>query len=284
MRLHIQACKAQGLKVMLEPQVCCNSPPWEQTFGETWYQAWFDQYEAFLLYHAQIAADEGVDSIVLDWQGVNVSALPSSPNALPWFEQRWRDLMTKVRNVYGGTIGYSIHVGHAFDESYPVGSLPKLQPILDLFDFLGVAIWAGLAGSNEDTQEQINARVTTLFDSVLKPIYDDTGLPLILSSVAYGSYDGAARSKLGVYEVGLVAWFPEQDSEFVNDPIEQAVVYQAIMQAVADRPYITGVFPFGYPYLALPVSTDYGIRGKPAEQVLSAWYAHSVHIFKSGFE
>jgi hypothetical protein len=43
------------------------------------------------------------------------------------------------------------------------------------------------------------------------------------------------------------------------------------MQAVADRPYVVGVYPFGYQYIALPQGPDYSIRGKPAEGVFAAW-------------
>ncbi len=274
LRTHIRESKARGLKVLLMPQICCNAPI-GQTMGEAWYRQWYDQYETFLLYHARIAAEEGVDSMSIYYAAAHVNALPGSQHAFPWFEQRWRELMAKVRAVYHGPIGYNVVLDGPVGEYGHRWPYFESKPILDLFDYIYVLVVAGLAEGDNDSQAQITARVQTLFDTDLLPIREETGKPIILGSVNYGSYDGAARSELGVFEVGLVASFPEQDNVLVYDPIEQAMVYQAIMQAVADRPYIIGVYPFGYSYLSLPLAPDYNIRGKAAEGVVAAWYAHA---------
>jgi hypothetical protein len=271
LRKHIREIKASGLKVILEPQVCCNTS-FEMELGEDWYREWFDQYEAFLLYHARIAADEGVDAMILDWSGGHIGALPGSPGAYPWFEERWRQLMAGARAVYRGPIGHTLLLAQPVGVHGPPWPYGELTTILDLFDYLGVSIWAGLAEGNDDSYAEIAERVESLFDADLLPVYQETGKPMILASVAYGSYDGGAQSKLGVYDVALEAYHPEQATRLVYDPIEQAMVFDAIMQAVAQRPYIVGIYPFLYQYIALPLSPDYSVRGKPAEQVIAAWY------------
>jgi hypothetical protein len=271
LRTHIREMKSLGLKVLMEPQICCNGPP-QQEFSEAWYKAWFDQYEVFLLYHARIAADEGVESMLFDLVAITVGALPGSEDALPWFEERWRELVSNVRAIYSGPIGYAVSLGGTVGEYRPPGPYEELRPILDLFDYIGVAVWSGVAVSNDDTQDQITENVERLFENTLQPIFDETGRPVILYSVAFGSYDGAAKNEFGVGPVGDHVWYPEQDSQFVNDPIEQAMVFQAIMRAVAERPYIVGVYPFSYSYLAFPNAPDYSVRAKPAEKVLAAWY------------
>ena len=276
LRTHIRESKARGLKVLLQPQICCNGPN-GQTLGEAWYRQWFDQYEAFLLNHARIAAEEGVDSIGIESRdAAHVSALPGYQPAFPWFEQRWRELMAHVRAVYHGPIGYAGGLIRPVDDT-PGNAWGYLdsKPILDLFDYFGVFMWAGLAVGNDDTQAQITARVQKLFDSEIRPIFEDTGKPFILTQVAYGSYDGAARNYMTDVDLAVTYYHPEKDNTLADDPIEQAMVYQAIMQAVADRPYIIGVYPFGYSYLSLPLSPDHSIRGKAAEGVLAAWYAHA---------
>jgi hypothetical protein len=97
-----------------------------------------------------------------------------------------------------------------------------------------------------------------------------------LSSIAYGSFDGTAVGDRDVWEVALVAFFPEADLVLVNDPVEQAMVYQGTLKAVAARPHIVGTYPFSYNYIAIPLAPDYSIRGKAAEGVLAEWYAHAL--------
>lgn len=270
LRTHIRESKARGLKVMLLPQICCNTPV-GQTFDEAWYEQWYDQYEAFVLYHARIAAEEGVDSVALEWAAAHVQALPGYQPVFPWFEQRWRELMAKVRAVYDGPVGYTFIVNRPVDTYGHAWPFIESEPILDLFDFFNVALWAGVAVGNNDTQAEITERVRKVFDNDIRPIHEATGKPVVIGSVAYGSYDGAARSLLDVFTVANSVFYPEQDNVLDYDPIEQAMVYQAVMQTVADRPYVVGVYPFGYQYIALPQGPDYSIRGKPAEGVFAAW-------------
>jgi len=275
LRGHIRDIKADGLKVTMEAQICCRETEVGDTStrSEAWFTAWFDQYEAFLLYHARIAAEEGVDKLLLYWAADQVVSTSDSRRH-QLFDDRMREILLKVKSVYSGPIGYSIIISQGkgiYQPPWPYES-GSLTAIEDLIDFWGVHVWQGFATTNNATQADLDDEVERVFAATLDPVYLASQKPLVLVSIAYGSYDGAAKSDKNVFEVALVPFFPEGNNTLVYDGIEQAMVMQAVMRAVAKRPFILGSYPFGYQYNALPLSPDYSIRGKPAERTLGEWY------------
>jgi hypothetical protein len=120
--------------------------------------------------------------------------------------------------------------------------------------------------------EALTAEAEAVFRDVLDPLHGDTGLPVVLHSVAYGSYDGGANNRSDVFDIANAVYFPEALLQVESDLAEQAMIFDAVLAAVAARPYITGFYPFLYQYNALPLAPDYSVRGKPAEGVVAAWY------------
>ncbi len=274
LRAHIKDIKAGGLKVMMEPQVCCNSVSAEHS--EEWLRAWFNTYENFLLYHARVAAEEKVDAMFLDWSGAQVNALPGSHNAPAWTLERWREMMRKVRTVYKGPIGYNTLIIGDGDKQAEAWPWSSLQPIADQFDFIGVAVWSGIATSANESQTEMDRKMEHAIDVGVLPIYEATKRPVVFTGIAFASFDGAAINDKGVFEVALESYYPEQNTKLAWDGVEQAMAFQALMQAVAERPYVTGVYPFLYQYLAMPLSPDYSVRDKPAEALLKTWYERAL--------
>lgn len=275
LRHHIRETKADGLKVLLFPQVCCTTLTGDPRLERSaeWVEEWFDQYKAFMVHHAIIGAEEGADAMLFDWSGANF--LPSvyyDVFTIEELQAKWATVVAAVRAEFSGPVGYNILPGHAYEawgEPWPWGDFAY---IADQFDFIGMSFWAGLAGKDDPTQAELDDAAERAFQASLDPVFEATGLPQILSAIAFGSFDGAARNELGVYDVALDAYFNENESTFVDDHAEQAMVMQAIMKAVASRPYVVGAYPFLYQYLALPTAADYSIRGKAAESVIARWY------------
>ncbi len=75
----------------------------------------------------------------------------------------------------------------------------------------------------------------------------------------------------GVFDPDIQLWNAYTD-KYRLDLVEQAEGYEALLQAIAEAPYITGLYPFTYWPLPLPESKEYNVRGKPAELILNAWY------------
>ncbi|MDA1189061.1 MAG: hypothetical protein O2854_05220 [Chloroflexi bacterium] len=273
LRQHFLEAEEDGLKTVMMPQVCCAARPDFRNMPREWVEAFFEEYERFHVYHAKVAAETGAEMYMIGWDAADV--LPSEfYHVIPQEElvQRWADLVNAVRAEFDGPVGYYLLQGYAtgeWDVPWPWGDAKNIAHLLD---FVGIAIWAGLAETNGDTQAQISANAEEMFVRGFDGVWEESGLPQILMSVAYGSFDGGAKGELGVFEVALETYFPEQDTALAWDGVEQAMVMQGVMEAVAKRPYVVGVFPFLYSFVSQPLSPDYSVRGKPAELLLARWY------------
>jgi len=146
-----------------------------------------------------------------------------------------------------------------------------IEELAHVLDFIAVYIWAGIADNVAPTQEHLDTNAEALFAGAIDPIYAAANLPII-APLAFASYDGGAINAIFVDDIAYINGFPERDSPQTFDGIEQAMIYQAIMKAVAKRPHITGVYPFGYNWVTMPLAPVYGIRGKAAEKVLAEWF------------
>ena len=277
LRAHIRNLKAHGFKVFLLIQTCCNEPSDAFTSSAsadaTWWDAWYAQIENFILFHATLAEEEGVDAIALA-QGDALFLNAPTVDRLA----RWAALLDKWRLAYSGAIGYDLSLLDSCCSYSPPGGFfvggAGIEEIAHLFDFFGVSTWAGIANNLNPTQNHLDINAEALFSDALDPIFSTAGKPIIIIP-AYASYDGGAVNAIPVDPVAVASGEPEGDSIYPYDGIEQAMIYQAIMKAVAKRPHITGVYPFGYNWVTMPLAPIYGIRGKAAEKVLAEWYAAS---------
>src|SRR5262249_41884774 len=238
LRSQTMALRAAGMKVTFRPQVCCTFQGDTSGKSAAWWDAWFAAYQAFLVHHAQIAADTGVDQFFL--QDLRF-AYPGNPQAAADAEARWRKLMPAVRAVYPGAIGQQLGInGNPGDNALP-GNWAYVKPLDDLFDFYAVSILQGVTTSATASQGQIDAGVETLFMQSFDAIHAQSTTPLLVDNVAYASYDGGATVALGVDAVLSSTYGPESASTLTYDGIEQAMVYQSLMRAVASRPFIVGM-------------------------------------------
>ena len=277
LREHIREIKADGLKLTMEPQVCCQPTGDTSKRGDEWLMAWMDQYESFLLYHARIAQAEGVEKLLLDW-GANFVLPAGDHQELGWLEPRWKEMMANVRSAYEGPIGYSLLAGWDQGNYDPPWPATALEPIQEEFDFWGVHLWQGLASSGDATQGELDAEAEQIFAQMLDPLHATDGKPIVLASIAYGSFNGGTVGDKSVWQVALEAYSPEGETTLVYDGAEQAMAMQAIMRAVAKRPFIVGSYPFLYQYNGQPLSPDYSVRGKPAEGTLAEWYRLALNV------
>ncbi|MCC6997477.1 MAG: hypothetical protein IT370_22870 [Deltaproteobacteria bacterium] len=274
LRSHVRNLKAHGFHVLFRIQVCCTSPTEAQvaTASSAWFDDWFAQYDAFVLYHAQLAQQEGVEAILLDWSG-NLM-LPGAPSAPVDSAARWNAVLDHARAAYTGRLGYDLLTLGGGDPSAPPWPFSSLGPLAARFDFFGIAMWGPLATTTTPTQSQLDQAVAALFAGTFASVSSATGKPVIISGLAYGSYDGAAQAAISESNPGFAAAFDrEATATLPYDPLEQAMIVQAVMANIATTPAVVGLYPFHYNWVSLPKDAAFSVRGKTAESVLTQWYA-----------
>ncbi len=104
-RAAVARARALGQKVCLKPMVNVADGTWRAYIGffdqdvpeePTWDQ-WFDAYDEYVLHHARLAAELDVEMFCIGCEMVRADA----------HEARWRSLVVKVREVYGGLVTYN---------------------------------------------------------------------------------------------------------------------------------------------------------------------------------
>lgn len=201
-------------------------------------------------------------------------SLPGAPEAPSFAAQRWSDIAAALDlgGVPWGLEWYtpdSVLEGNA--SRVPLWP-DAADPLVHRGRFVAIAMWNGVAARDDASDAQIRAGVDATF-ATIGAAHERAGLPVRFAQVAYFSRNDSALPK-----------GPETLEMFgdpAKDPIpydahRQAVIYDAILDAVARRPWIEGVHAFGYAYADTPLGTDASIRGKMAETVFSAW-ARALH-------
>ena len=238
-----------------------------------WWVTWFDRYRFFVLNFADLSQQNGANALVLggDWlapalpQGI----LPdgSSSGVPEDAETRWRTLIQEVRTRFSGTLAWAI--------SYPTG-FQNQPPFLDALDVLYIEFSAALADQPGAAETDLTARAAGLLDSDLLPFQQRWNKPLILA-ISYPSSAGGNTGCLPNRAGGCLAFSqldqPQADSASLStDLSEQTNAYNALLLAVNERSWISGLVSQGF-FPPLPLQdTSSSVYGKPASGVLWFWY------------
>lgn len=296
---HIKKLKADGIDVVVGPQLCCTPQPAKYE-GKTkeWWDQYFSEYEKFMVYNARVSGEAGAKIFVFGIPGQSHPFMEGVPSDI---EARWEKVLTSVRGVFHGKVALFDYVCcGAFDEGLPgfkSSMFREHSALYEKFDLFNVSMWNPVSRSDNPTQEELDNNVAKVMDDKIKYIYDEYKKPVFIQT-AYRSADGASIGTQK-YSVDLVSKNPDW-KEFAQveaikgglfksngalagkvpfltyDAREQAMVYEAIYKAVADRGWITGVYPFVYHMVGydFPRQPDYDIRRKPAEKIMAEWYKY----------
>ena len=262
-----------GLHVSLHPVTCPYTPYgacdyWNGlNFAGGFWDSWFAAYERYLLTEAALARNTGADQLVIGDFKLRPS-LPGEPEAPPDADARWRGLIKKVRAVYNGPLAFELLMGNSVWPSPP--------PFLDALDVIRVWWWSPLSNTNRPGIGDMAAAAGGLLDSQLLPVQQRFNKPLHLS-LAYLAADGSATQCLRQPDgkcYSFAAFNPDAPdvAAYALDLAEQGDIYQAMLTAVNDRVWVSGVFSYGYNPVAILRDKSLSVRGKPAEDVLAAWF------------
>lgn len=249
-RMHqeIRQAKALGLQVMLKPHIWVVRGQWrgkiELPDAAAWTH-WFDSYQRWILHYAELAESEDVDILVI---GVELRSTERRQ------ENRWRALVSKVRQRFHGEITY----GANWDDAAAV-------PWWDAVDYIGVQFYPPVATSETASQREIDAQVAARLDGI-EAISRRFDKPVLLTEVGYRA---ASDALIHPHE------WPERNVGSRFDPRVQAAGYQTLIEAVRTRPWVRGIYWWKWftdPNTTEEGPTGFSPRGKLAEAILRAAY------------
>lgn len=237
----MQSARARGLRVFLFPilDIEIRRPlEWRGTIAPTSVNAWWAQYERFVLHYARIAGEEGVELL----------SIGSELGTTEAWKERWLRLIGAVRKVFRGALLYSANWDH-YDH---VTFWEKL-------DYIGVTAYNELAHEVDAPEEKLAEAWGRVRDKLVA-FAAKVGKSLIITEVGYTSQNGAA----------VHPW--DYTSRAAVDLEEQRRCYQAFVSAWAHESRLAGVFWWSWFGAGGATDKGYTPRGKPAEQVLRDWY------------
>jgi len=207
---------------------------------EAHWRRWFRNYEAWILPYAEAAREAGVDAFCVGRE-LDTTVIRR--------EGDWRRLVSRVRGAFPGPLTYSAN----FDTWHRVA-------LWDALDAIGISAYFPLSQRPVPSVEELQAG----WAAALAPLEEASrrwGRPVLLTEAGFASTAGAARA-------------PWREDGPPADVWLQARCYEATLRAVAERPWLEGVFFWLWERPAEPPFRDpsHAIPGKPAAYVMARWF------------
>jgi len=246
----IKRAQDKGLKITLMPIVLLENPGQSEWRGkidpkEKW-PAWWEDYGNFILFYAEIAADSGVDVLMVGSELITTEK----------FTEEWRTLIRQVRDVFKGHLAYSANWDH-----YEV---PQFWDDLDL---IGMTTYYELAGQNaKPTVEELKAKWATIRANILK-WQAKVNRPIMFTEVGWPNQVSAAWEPWNYYR-----------SPDKPDPDLQARCFQAFFETWENDPEVAGFLVWEWRQGPDDMNgdpkkdTSYVPYGKPAMKVINDFF------------
>jgi hypothetical protein len=243
----IEYAHSQGLKVMLKPHIdLMNLGDGRHNISlgadENAWKVWFASYTTFITHYAVLAQQTGAEYLTV---GTELSGTTTR-------ESNWRAVVKAVREVYDGKLTYA--------------ALTYLEPWRmnwwDALDSIGIDAYYLLTLNANPTVAQMKLGLQPAV-FVLDQLAAKWNMPILFTEIGYMSVDGANRFP-GYWQL-----------DGATDPQEQADAYEAVFEAFHDKSWWKGAFWWSLdtnPHQGGLEDRGYSPIGKPAEDVLRAWY------------
>jgi hypothetical protein len=233
----IATARALGMKVTLKPQVSIRSGGWIGSAHPADPATFWRAYTAMLLHYAGLAQRAGASMLVVGTEMGTMSAAAT----------RWRALIAAVRGRFHGALTYAAN----YDEYQRVR-------FWDALDYIGIDAYFPLAlAPLRPTVKQLTAAWSARgYLSAIGALSRRTGRRVLFTELGYRAIRPTAVHPNDWRARGAI------------DPQAQANAYDAFYAAVAQQPWMAGVYwwavnPDGAP------QGDYDPTGKPAERVIA---------------
>lgn len=249
LRLTSRLARERGIATLLKPHLYISdrsSGFWpgdiRMQTEEEW-RAWFTNYSKVILQYAELAAEEGMESLCI---GAELRQSMSH-------ETEWRGLIANVRKRYPGIVMYSVNWDDYEDFTFP-----------DAVDAIGVQAYFpiayGLRPSRRDMELGWEHALRSFERWALK-----MNKPIVFTEVGFHSCKGSLGRP----------W----EWKFPGMPVDfelQADAYDVTLSILRKRAWLRGIYLWkwipAHPRPALPDDDDYHPQGKPAEDVMRRHY------------
>lgn len=250
----VKQAKQLGLKVCLKPVVNSRDGIWRAHIGfpqeesevAPYWERWFRSYTNFLLHYAELAEELECEMLCIGCEMVKTEAQDS----------RWRELIGRIRGVYGGPLIYNAN--HGKEEG--VGWF-------DQVDLIGTSAYYPVADKPGATEQAMIERWLPVRGK-LRRLHERFGKPIAFMEIG-------CRSALGC---AAMPWdFKHTDLPYSEE--EQANFYSSVIKVFWDEPWFAGFFWWDwsvklYDAAEAARNRDFDIYGKKAEQVVKEWYVN----------
>ncbi len=234
-----------GMVVMLKPHIWIHGtwPGEIEMRDPSGWEVFFDEYFRWIRHYAILAEIHGVESLCV---GVEMSraTLTQAP--------RWRELIDRVRKIYGGRILYAANWGEEFEGI----------SFWDALDAVGIDCYYPLSDSSTVGDDGLRRAAAGVLDRI-EAVSRRVGKPAVITEIGFTSTPAC--------------WIDPHTTR--GDPgIDlgaQARCYEAYLSELLNRDRIVGVYWWKWPSSldrGGPDDRGFTPRGKPAEAVVKKWY------------
>ncbi|MBK9734851.1 MAG: hypothetical protein IPO92_07745 [Saprospiraceae bacterium] len=244
----IKAAKAQGLSVMLKPQVYIGGG-WvgDLNFNseEDW-KSWEARYGIFIMDYLKLASKYDVDMFCIGTE-FNISVVKR--------DRFWKELIKEIRKTYKGKITYSAN----WDKYQDVKFWSEM-------DFIGISSYFPLSEAVNPTITLLNKEWKPIIKK-LKSFSESNKRKIIFTEYGYMSVDGCAGK----------SWEIEKNLKNLNiNQQAQSNAYDALWSNLIQEDFWAGGFiwkwfPDGMGHEGYP-DKDYTPQDKPAEKIIRKWF------------
>lgn len=236
-----------GMRAALAVQVELTGDPkhWRSDIGASLPPAgrarWLAAYKIEVMHYARLAARTHVEELVVG----------SELGALSGDIVFWRSLVAAVRRQFHGQLTYAAQLHEAAEIRW-----------WDVLDQIGVDLYPILASTLHPSQATLAAAWTPVAGA-LERLAARNRKPLLVTEIGYPSAVGAAEAPL--------AYNPTAKPDLKA----QQLLYQTMFAALWDKPWLAGIWLYGWQTPNATTRAGYTPVGKPAEQVVRRYF-HAV--------
>ena len=244
-------CEAQqrDFYTVLKPHVwISNSWPGEvEMKSEEDWDKFFESYYRWISHYALMAEMQQVDMLSI---GVEFSKATLEK------EDRWAELIRKLRGIYSGNLIYAANWGEEFENI----SLWKH------LDYIGLNCYYPLANKEIASQEVLVQGFKDILNKVQR-VKSRFNKPVIFTEIGFRSIQSPwlqPHAEAGIKE------FSERD---------QAIAYEAVFKALHEHPSIQGILWWKWPtnhMEQLDGDRRFVPSGKKAEKIVEEWFGKGV--------
>ena len=280
----VKSAEAQGLSVMLKPQIVTTDAAYSQYTSGPYINlvdpslvitdpaTFFSNYKAYILQWAELAQKDHVAVLSIG----NEMVAATKPQYTPY----WDDIISSIRGVYSGQLTYSallpLQTDSSTNEVSQIGFWGKL-------DFAGFDVYPSLSqGGADPSVASLNAawQSETVYGTVqdyqafVSQLAAKVGIPVVFTETGLPSFSGASdRQTTSDGDIGSAT---ANGSGVVENDAEQANWWESFFETWAVNPptWLKGVFVYNNDpgQLGSYAATNYNVIGKSAAGVIAAWY------------